>query len=188
MIIIPISFTLGNTAFTCVLGVRRVSGTLSYPFDPSTSTWSTGSQISRSPCFCPFLKSLLVPPPSTLSFLCCTVTTWRAKSWPQQDKTCSHWCILFPLTHQCADPHTCTPSTLSMILPFSCVGEGSCSAICSTGSVRSLSPNTSLKIRAIWRCCSKGQCSSMDKINGNLRDGHQNNNGWLWDDNARDRF
>lgn len=59
--------------------------------------------------------------------------------------------------------------TLSMILPFSCVGEGSCSAICSTGSVRSLSPNTSLKMRAIWRCWSREQCSSMDRITGYLR-------------------
>ena len=70
-----------------------------------------------------------------------------------------------PLTHQYGQMQ----STLSMILPFSCVGEGSCSAMCSTGSVRSLSPNTSLKIRAIWRCCSMGQCSSMDRITGNLK-------------------
>lgn len=31
--------------------------------------------MCRSPCFCPFLKSLVVPPPSTLSFLCCTMST-----------------------------------------------------------------------------------------------------------------
>lgn len=67
-----------------------------------------------------------------------------------------------------------------MILPFSCVGEGSCSASCSTGSTRSLSPNTSLKIRAIWRCWSKGQCSSMDRISGNLREKHHYQNDDLW--------
>lgn len=42
------------------------------------STWSTGSQISRSPCFRPFLKSLLVSaPPSTFSFLCCSWTKFQ---------------------------------------------------------------------------------------------------------------
>lgn len=76
--------------------------------------------------------------------------------------------------------------TLSMILPFSCVGEGSCSAICSTGSVRSLSPNTSLKMRAIWRCRSREQCSSMDRITGYLRGKRRRQKAprWPWPDRS----
>lgn len=42
------------------------------------NTWSTGSQISRSPSFCPFLTSLTVNPPSMLIFLCCSKKTRRA--------------------------------------------------------------------------------------------------------------
>lgn len=96
---------------------------------------------------------------------------WRTQRWANMAKTLQHdmttiW-TPFEKKKKSHQP------TLSMILPFSCVGEGSCSAICSTGSVRSLSPNTSLKMRAIWRCWSREQCSSMDRITGYLRGKHR---------------
>lgn len=56
-----------------------------------------------------------------------------------------------------------------IILPFSWLGEGNCSASSSTGSYSSLSWKVSLKIWAINFCCFTSQCSSMDSITGYLK-------------------
>lgn len=58
--------------------------------------------------------------------------------------------------------------TLMMIFSFSWVGDGSWSALASTGFIKSWSPNTSLNTLAMCRCCSTLQCSSMDRMTGYL--------------------
>lgn len=58
--------------------------------------------------------------------------------------------------------------TLMMIFSFSWVGDGSWSALASTGLVKSWSPNTSLNTLAMYRCCSTLQCSSIDRMTGYL--------------------
>lgn len=68
------------------------------------NTWSTGSQISRSPSFCPFLTSFTVNPPSMLIFLCCSKKTRRAPFSGIYDKS-------FPRTRGCAQ--TTLPSVWS---------------------------------------------------------------------------
>lgn len=141
-------------------------------FDSDTAIYVHYPQDPRSPGLPAFDPSWspgwLLPPPWWAS-----CAAWRTQRWANR-----------ALQHNVATKSTPFQKkikkkeekrwghpTLSMILPFSCVGEGSCSAICSTGSVRSLSPNTSLKMRAIWRCWSREQCSSMDRITGYLREG-----------------
>lgn len=63
-------------------------------------------------------------------------------------------------------------NTLMIIFPFSWVGEGSCSASGSNGSVKSLSWKTSLNTWAIIFCCLTSQCSSMDSTTGYLSSEH----------------
>lgn len=106
---------------------------------------------------------------------------WRTQRWTQHNTATISTPFFFFLEKKRGRERT-----LSMILPFSCVGEGSCSAICSTGSVRSLSPNTSLKMRAIWRCRSREQCSSMDRITGYLRGKRRRQKAprWPWPDRS----
>lgn len=58
--------------------------------------------------------------------------------------------------------------TLMMIFSFSWVGDGSWSALASTGFIKSWSPNTSLNTLAMCRCCSTLQCSSIDRMTGYL--------------------
>lgn len=60
--------------------------------------------------------------------------------------------------------------TLMMIFSFSWVGDGSWSALASTGFIKSWSPNTSLNTLAMCRCCSTLQCSSIDRMTGYLEE------------------
>ena len=56
--------------------------------------------------------------------------------------------------------------TLMRIFLFSWLGEGRPSAEMSTVLVSSISPNTFLKLTAMFRCCTMLQWSSMDRIMG----------------------
>lgn len=51
-------------------------------------------------------------------------------------------------------------------------GDGSSSALPSTGLVSSRSPNTFLKCVAMFLCCTTLQWSSMDRMTGYLRGRH----------------
>lgn len=56
--------------------------------------------------------------------------------------------------------------TLIRIFFLSWLGDGSPSAAISTGFVSNMSPNTFLKVVAMFLCCTMLQWSSMDKMMG----------------------